>query len=73
MTTTTPDTTPDTSHDYHRPAHVMVEQWETDGAWVEVVDADGVVHTYRMRAEGGKLLPSHTTEPVATSWQPTKE
>lgn len=54
--------TTDTSHEYQRPAHVMVEQWETDSAWIEVVDADGVVHTYRMRADGGNLLLSHTTE-----------
>ena len=60
MTTTTPDT----AHEYQRPAHVMVEQWETGSAWVEVVDAEGVVHTYRMRAEGGRLVLSQSTEPV---------
>ena len=60
----------DVSHEYQRPAHVMVEQWETGSAWVEVVDADGMVHTYRMRAEGGKLLLSHSTEPVDARPEP---
>ena len=58
------DPTTDTSDEYQRPSHVMVEQWETDSAWIEVVDAEGVVHTYRMRAEGNRLVLSHTVEPV---------
>ena len=60
----------DTSHDYHRPKSAVVEQWQSDRACVEVVDSDGVVHTYRMRAEGGKLLLSHTTEPVDARPEP---
>lgn len=56
--------TPDTSHEYHRPKSAVVEQWQSDRAWIEVVDADGVVHTYQLRAKGDRLILSHSTEPV---------
>lgn len=63
----------DTSHDYHRPKSAMVEQWQSDRAWIEVVDSDGVIHTYQLRARGDRLELSHTVESVAISRQPAKE
>lgn len=60
----------DTSHDYHLPKSAMVEQWQSDRAWIEVVDADGVVHTYQLRARGDRLELSHSTEPVDATKEP---
>ena len=60
----------DTSHDYHRPKSATVEQWQSDRAWIEVVDADGVVHTYQLRAHGDRLVLSHSTEPVDAKQEP---
>ena len=61
---------PDLSHDYHRPKSAMVEQCQSDRAWIEVVDADGVVHTYQLRARGDRLELSHSTEPVDAKQEP---
>ena len=60
----------DTSHDYHRPKSEMVEQWQSNSAWIEVVDADGVIHTYQLRARGDRLELSHSTEPVDAKQEP---
>ena len=62
--------TTETSHDYHRPKSAMVEQWKSDRAWIEVVDADGAVHTYQLRANGDRLVLSHWTEPVDAKQEP---
>lgn len=62
--------TTETSHDYHRPRSALVEQWQSDRACVEVVDSDGVVHTYHLRAEGDRLILSHSTEPVDGGREP---
>lgn len=56
--------TTDTTHHHHRPKSTVVEQWQSDRACVEVVDSDGVVHTYHLRAKGDRLVLSHSTEPV---------
>ena len=60
----------DTSHEYHRPKSATIEQWQSDRAWIEVVDADGVVHTYQLRARGDRLELSHSTEPVDGGQEP---
>ena len=60
----------DTFHEYHRPKSAMVEQWRSDRAWIEVVDADGAVHTYQLRARGDRLILSHSTEPVDATQEP---
>lgn len=60
----------DTAHDYHRPKSTVVEQWQSDRACVEVVDSDGVIHTYHLRAEGDRLEQSHSTEPVDAVGEP---
>lgn len=61
---------PDTSHEYHRPKSAMVEQWQSDRAWIEVVDFDGVTHTYQLSARGDRLELSHSTEPVDAKQEP---
>lgn len=60
----------DTSHDYHLPKSATVEQWQSDRACVEVVDSDGVIHTYQLRARGDRLELSHSTEPVDAKQEP---
>ena len=62
--------TTETSHDYHRPKSATVEQWQSNSAWIEVVDSDGVIHTYQLRARGDRLELSHSTEPVDAKQEP---
>lgn len=54
--------TPD--HHYLCPKSTVVEQVASDHVWIEVVDFDGVMHTYHLRARGDRLELSHSTEPV---------
>ena len=61
---------PDTSHHYLCPRSTVVEQWQSDRVWIEVVDFDGVMHTYHLRAEGNRLVLSHSTEPVDGGQEP---
>ena len=60
----------DTAHEYHRPKSAVVEQWQSDSAWIEVVDFDGVIHTYHLRAKGDRLELSHSTAPVDAKQEP---
>ena len=62
--------TTEISHDYHRPKSAVVEHWQSDRACVEVVDSDGVIHTYHLRARGDRLILSHSTEQVDGGQEP---